>query len=157
MSGHPRPATSQPRTAAFRPRESQRVPTSSTPKSKQRLAKETEVTVDRRTNVERRGQGDRRKKQLPVAEDRRKLERRQKVHRRRQIDPTTCERDYTDDEVEFMQALDRYKRKSGRMFPTCSELLEVLRSLGYAKANHGPSGSASSPAEPGGGTAINLD
>ncbi|MCC7086751.1 MAG: hypothetical protein IT427_17255 [Pirellulales bacterium] len=62
-----------------------------------------------------------------------KLERRQKVSRRRQIDPTTCERDYTEQEVEFMNALDDYKRKSGRMFPTCSEVLEVIRSLGYAK------------------------
>ena len=62
-----------------------------------------------------------------------KLERRQKVNRRRQIDPTTCERDYTDDEVEFMNALDDYKRKSGRMFPTCSEVLEVVRSLGYVR------------------------
>jgi hypothetical protein len=62
-----------------------------------------------------------------------KLERRQKVSRRRQIDPTTCERDYTDQEVEFMNALDDYKRKSGRMFPTCSEVLEVIQSLGYVK------------------------
>ena len=61
------------------------------------------------------------------------LERRQKVNRRRQIDPTTCERDYTDQEVEFMNALDEYKRKSGRMFPTCSEVLEVIASLGYVK------------------------
>jgi hypothetical protein len=61
------------------------------------------------------------------------LERRKKVNRRRQIDPTTCERDYTDQEVEFMNAIDEYKRKSGRMFPTCSEVLEVVRSLGYVK------------------------
>ncbi len=52
---------------------------------------------------------------------------------RRRIDPTTCERDYAADEVEFMKALDRYKRTSGRQFPTCSEILEVVRSLGYAK------------------------
>ena len=58
---------------------------------------------------------------------------RKKVQRRRQIDPTTCERDYTTDEVEFMRALDEYKRNSGRMFPTCSEILEVLLGLGYAK------------------------
>jgi hypothetical protein len=49
------------------------------------------------------------------------------------IDPTTCERDYGPDEVEFMQALDAYKRAHGRMFPTCSEILEVVRSLGYTK------------------------
>ena len=51
--------------------------------------------------------------------------------RRRQIDPTTCEREYTDAEVEFMHAMDEYKRASGRMFPTCSEILEVLGKLGY--------------------------
>lgn len=61
------------------------------------------------------------------------VERRKKVQRRRQIDPTTCERDYTDQEVEFMNAMDEYKRKSGRMFPTCSEVLEVIRDLGYVK------------------------
>lgn len=60
-------------------------------------------------------------------------ERREKVQRRRQIDPTTCERDYTDDEIEFMHALDAYKRSSGRMFPTCSEILEVVRGLGYTR------------------------
>ena len=32
-----------------------------------------------------------------------------------------------------MQAMDAYKRANGRMFPTCSEILEVLRSLGYEK------------------------
>lgn len=53
--------------------------------------------------------------------------------RRRFIDPTTCDRDYGPEEVEFMRALDRYKRVSGRMFPTCSEILEVVRSLGYQR------------------------
>lgn len=53
--------------------------------------------------------------------------------RRRLIDPTTCERDYSADEVEFMRALDHYKRRTGRMFPTCSEMLEVIRSLGYVR------------------------
>lgn len=55
--------------------------------------------------------------------------------RRRLIDPTTCERDYRPEEVEFMQALERYKRSSGRMFPTCSEILEVVRSLGYVRVD----------------------
>ncbi len=58
---------------------------------------------------------------------------RRKKQRRRQIDPTTCEREYSDDEVLFMHALDAYKRSSGRMFPTCSEILEVVCSLGYTK------------------------
>lgn len=56
-----------------------------------------------------------------------------KTKRRRQIDPATCERDYSQDELEFMNALSEYKRSSGRMFPTCSEILEVLKGLGYEK------------------------
>ena len=58
---------------------------------------------------------------------------RRKVERRRQIDPTTCERDYRPDEVEFMKAMDDYKRRSGRQFPTWSEVLEVIRDIGYRK------------------------
>jgi hypothetical protein len=92
------------------------------------LVGEEEVSIDRRRN-ERREEtaGPSGGTSAP------QLERRKKVSRRRQIDPTTCERDYTDQEVEFMNALDDYKRKSGRMFPTCSEVLEVLRGLGYLK------------------------
>lgn len=91
------------------------------------------VTIDRRASHDRRATHDRREQSLPVTAERRVLERRVKVNRRRQIDPTTCERDYSIDEVEFMNAMDDYKRRSGRMFPTCSEVLEVVKSLGYEK------------------------
>jgi hypothetical protein len=53
--------------------------------------------------------------------------------RRRFVDPTTCDRDYTLAEREFMQAMQDYKQRSGRMFPTWSEVLEVLQQLGYEK------------------------
>ena len=84
--------------------------------------------------TDRRG-NDRRKRQIPVALDRRsgKDRRDERGERRRQIDPTTCERDYTDDEIEFMKAMDQYKRDNRRPFPTWSEVLEVLRALGYRK------------------------
>lgn len=65
--------------------------------------------------------------------ERRVSDQRRKASRRREIDPTTCERDYSLDEVEFMNAMDNYKRRSGRPFPTWSEVLEVVRSLGYRK------------------------
>ena len=52
---------------------------------------------------------------------------------RADIDPTICEREYTDDEIEFMMAVDQYKLDSGRKFPTCSEYLEVFLKLGYRK------------------------
>lgn len=93
---------------------------------------EQTVPVDRRSSDRRECGSDRRQEAIPVAVERRQDERR-KTSRRRQIDPTTCERDYTNDEIEFMQALDAYKRRSGRMFPTCSEILEVVRTLGYVK------------------------
>ncbi len=98
--------------------------------------KKREIAVDRRGAKERRAAVERRKKSEPVAVEQRKSERR-KVQRRRQIDPTTCERDYTDEEIEFMQALDAYKRVSGRMFPTCSEILEVIRDMGYVRLPQG--------------------
>ena len=80
------------------------------------------VTIDRRRG-DRRGAGE---SELQPATS-------PKKQRRRHIDPTTCERDYSGDEIEFMKAMDDYKRASGRMFPTCSEVLEVIRSLGYLK------------------------
>ena len=83
--------------------------------------------------INRRKGEDRRAKSSPAAAGRPPLERRAKVNRRRQIDPTTCERDYTLEEIEFMRALDDYKRTNGRMFPTCSEVLEVIHKLGYEK------------------------
>src|ERR1051325_5607793 len=78
---------------------------------------------------------DRRKRQIPVALERRsgKDRREEKGERRRQIDPTTCERDYNNDEIEFMKAMDQYKRDNRRPFPTWSEVLEVLHALGYRK------------------------
>jgi hypothetical protein len=53
--------------------------------------------------------------------------------RRRLIDPTTCDRDYSARELEFMSAMHDYKMSSGRQFPTWSEVLEVLQGLGYGK------------------------
>ena len=92
-----------------------------------------EIDLERRARMDRRAKEERRKDQGPVAVERRQGPRREKVARRRQIDPTTCERDYTGEEIEFMQALETYKVANGRMFPTCSEILEVIRGLGYVR------------------------
>ena len=110
-----------------------RCSTKNAKKTAGKCAGETEVTIDRRRPAKRREEVAKVEEESAAP----KLERREKVNRRRQIDPTTCERDYTDTEVEFMNALDDYKRKSGRMFPTCSEVLEVIHSLGYVKVAAG--------------------
>jgi hypothetical protein len=104
-------------------------------------AGDREVTIDRRRSHLQEAAAAAPTTDAPAP----KLERRKKVNRRRQIDPTTCERDYTDDEVEFMNAIDEYKRKSGRMFPTCSEVLEVVRDLGYVKLSPAQSAANVSP------------
>jgi hypothetical protein len=96
-------------------------------------ASESAPVMDARSRKDRRQHERRQKQDARVEVERRSTERRVKVNRRRQIDPTTCERDYSPDEVEFMSALDDYKRRSGRMFPTCSEVLEVIKALGYEK------------------------
>src|SRR6266704_2365 len=93
-----------------------------------------EVLVTDRRGGDRRGGAERRKREIPVAVERRSgKERRHQGERRRQVDPTTCERDYSDEEITFMKAMDQYKRDNRRPFPTWSEVLEVLRALGYRK------------------------
>lgn len=109
-------------------------------KAKKKVAKKvvkkaaSRKKTEQRQGVERRGDEDRRTTETPVAVEQRIAPRR-KVQRRRQIDPTTCERDYSSEEVEFMHALDDYKRRSGRMFPTCSEILEVVKAMGYERVS----------------------
>ena len=99
-----------------------------------RQATRSAAPVEQRKQSTRRSKGERRVTGGPVPVERRMGERREKVNRRRQIDPTTCERDYTDAEIEFMHALDQIPARAvGR--PTCSEVLEVLRDLGYVKQN----------------------
>ncbi len=56
-----------------------------------------------------------------------------RAQRRQLVDPATCERDYDSAEIEFMQAVEQYKRTTGRRFPTCSEMLAIVRSLGYVR------------------------
>src|SRR5216684_1241537 len=98
--------------------------------SSEDLASSQYVITDRRRLA-----GERRKRSIPVALDRRKKSERrgERGERRRQVDPTTCERDYNDEEIAFMKAKDKYKRDNRRPFPTWSEVLEVLRALGYRR------------------------
>ncbi len=40
---------------------------------------------------------------------------------------------YDSDQLEFIQAMQRYQRERGRKFPAYSEVLQVLLDLGYRK------------------------
>ena len=60
-------------------------------------------------------------------------ERRVRKERRKRIDPTTFEKQYTDDELEFMNAMQRFKEQTGKAFPTHGEVIRVAVSLGYRR------------------------
>lgn len=104
--------------------------------------KDAEPAMDAGSSERRRGP-DRRIQQIPVAVERRSgRDRREEAarrngedgaSRRRMVDPTTCEKEYGEEEMEFMLAMDQYKRANRRPFPTWSEVLEVLKALGYRK------------------------
>ena len=69
----------------------------------------------------RRSSDERRKRAIPVAFERRSGKDRRDGpplgERRRQVDPTTCEKDYSDEEIDFMKAMDLYKRSNRRPVP----------------------------------------
>jgi hypothetical protein len=39
----------------------------------------------------------------------------------------------TDEQFEFLMAIDEYKRKNKKQFPTWTEVLEVIKALGYRR------------------------
>lgn len=60
-------------------------------------------------------------------------ERRERRERRRRVDPTTFEKQYTHDELEFMNAMQHFKDQSGKHFPTYRDVIGVAAGLGYRR------------------------
>jgi hypothetical protein len=88
---------------------------------------------DRRTGRERRGRSAPQKAQEDAAPRPPQAERRVKKERRRRIDPTTFEKQYTTDELEFMNAMQSFKERTGKSFPSHGEVIQVAASLGYRR------------------------
>ncbi len=62
------------------------------------------------------------------------LERRRGPGRRRSDDRRSAEEgEMSDEQFEFVMAIDTYKRLNNRPFPTWTEVLEVIKQLGYRK------------------------
>jgi hypothetical protein len=81
--------------------------------------------------IERRGGGDRRQS---VVDRRLWLDRRRGPGRRLTDDRKTAEEgQMSDEQFEFLMAIDEYKRKNTRPFPTWTEVLEVIKALGYRR------------------------
>jgi hypothetical protein len=91
------------------------------------------VFHERRTGRERRDGAPPRAVGPKPLPDVKPAERRAKKERRKRIDPTTFEKQYTDDEMEFMNAMQRFKERTGRPFPTHGEVIKVAVGLGYRR------------------------
>jgi hypothetical protein len=62
------------------------------------------------------------------------LDRRRGPGRRRSDDRKAAEEgQMSDEQFEFLMAIDEYRRKNSRHFPTWTEVLEVIKTLGYRK------------------------
>ncbi len=89
-----------------------------------------EVPTGRRVRHERR-QGERRKQSEPVALERRDGQDRRQVERRAPRNINAY--DLGADELELINAVNAHKARTGRAFPTWSEMLKIVRGLGYEK------------------------
>ncbi len=69
-----------------------------------------------------------------VVERRTGLDRRRGPGRRRSDERRSAEEgEMTDEQFEFLMAINEYKRVNKRPFPTWTEVLDVMRALGYRK------------------------
>lgn len=57
------------------------------------------------------------------------------LYLKRAFHVATSDKQYTDDELEFINAMYDYSKSTNRKFPTYSEILNVLKTLGYQKQN----------------------
>jgi len=88
--------------------------------------------MDEQQLIEQRSGEDRRES---VVDRRLGLDRRRGPGRRRSDDRKSAEEgQMSDEQFEFLMAIDEYKRKNTRPFPTWTEVLEVIKMLGYRKA-----------------------
>ncbi len=100
----------------------------------------TPVKLNEVPIVERRARPDRRAVERRVASvevpaERRKGGDRRLQSERRDRGKRGGEYDLDDDTLEFIAAVNRFKEATGKTFPTWSDLLGIVRDLGYEKHN----------------------
>lgn len=87
--------------------------------------------MDEKQFIERRSGSDRRQS---VVDRRLGLDRQRGPGRRRSDERKSAEEgQMSDEQFEFLMAVDEYKRTNARPFPTWTEVLEVIKALGYRK------------------------
>jgi len=81
--------------------------------------------------IERRSFRERRQS---VVDRRLGLDRRRGPGKRRPDERKSAEEGHmSDEQFEFLMAVDEYKKRNARPFPTWTEVLEVIKALGYRK------------------------
>ncbi|MBN2021118.1 MAG: hypothetical protein JW749_12945 [Sedimentisphaerales bacterium] len=92
---------------------------------------------ERRSGVERRkgtGQWNGVERRQNVVDRRLGLDRQRGPGRRRGDDRKAAEEGcMSDEQFEFLMAIDEYKKQNARPFPSWTEVLEVIKALGYRK------------------------
>jgi hypothetical protein len=139
----PTPATahaeSESPTAALAPATADAAAETSLPPSRGQGKSRRNNMVDRRTGMERRqlsrDQSDYSGPERRTGIDRRTgLERRRGPGRRRSDERRAAEEgEMTAEQFEFVMAIEMYKKVNKRLYPTWTEILEVMHQLGYRK------------------------
>ena len=89
------------------------------------------MKMEQKTSKERRTNSDRRHR---VVDRRLALNRHRGPGRRRSDDRKAAEEgQMSDEQFEFLMAIEQYKRENNRPFPTWTEIFEVITALGYRK------------------------
>ncbi len=101
-----------------------------TEKSGKTESEEKRTGTDRREMAERRSGPGRRATDLPDMYERRGPGIRRSEERR-----AAEEGEMTDEQWLFLQAIEEYKRVNSKPFPTWTEVLEVIKKLGYRKVD----------------------
>lgn len=103
---------------------SRRAATTSVPSDERRNADRRKTVVDRRNGIDRRDETS-----GTSTYDRRRGPGRRRTDYRRDAE----EGHMNEEQVEFLKALDEYKRVNNRPFPTWTEVLDLILFLGYRK------------------------
>jgi len=83
---------------------------------------------------EKRAEGRRQGERRGLVDRRSGLDRRRGPGRRRSEDRRSAEEgEMTDEQFEFVMAINEYKRVNHRPFPTWTEILDIIKALGYRK------------------------
>lgn len=97
-------------------------------RSGDRRKKDRRSGGERRAGVDRRAGADRRRSPGRRAADK-------EISEHRKVERRINEYPMSDEELEFIKAINEYKHRYNKPFPTWSEILHILKGMGYRKVD----------------------